>query len=515
MKKYLFLILFVIVLVLPAVLQRVVGAAASEGESGPGVVTLDVVTPHNQDIRNVFGPGFSEWHKAKYGSAVNVRFTAPGGTGDISRLLTANYTSALQPDGSVGVDFKPPYDVVWGGGDFFFDIEIKKFLAPTSLSEDFLKAAFPEPSLAGVRLYDYNGPGKPVKWVGICISAFGIIYNPDVYAGLGIPAPESWPDLTRPDLQGWLALANPQSSSSAAVAYSMVYQRAMADEEEAFLKTHPDLVKASTAERMKNADYKAAVARGWHTGMGRLMLIAANARYFTDSGTQPSWDVANGDAAVAMTIDFYARTYEGAAGEKRARLVTPRGATAINPDPAAVLLGVKGEKYTVANQFLEYLLSPEAQQKWILKPGTAGAPDRALYRPPVRKDAYTDTANWTHPRLNPFSDALGFNQRGEWNALFSETRSLVWAASWIDTRVQLKDTYKSILAVENESKRAALLAELANIPITYQELEKIRADLKAVPKDKSDEAKAQARIDMANRFREFYSRLKVKAEGAQ
>ena len=31
--------------------------------------------------------------------------------------------------------------------------------------------------------------------------------------------------------------------------------------------------------------YQAAIAAGWHRGMGQLLLIAANARYFTDNAT--------------------------------------------------------------------------------------------------------------------------------------------------------------------------------------------------------------------------------------
>jgi len=121
-----------------------------------------------------------------------------------------------------------------------------------------------------------------------------------VYQVLKLPPPGTWNDLARPELAGWVAMANPLSSSSAAVSYSMVLQRHMADQEDLLLPTRPDLKALSGPDRMKNPEYKAAVAKGWRNGMGTLTLIAANARYFTDSGTQPPSDVASGDAAAGI-----------------------------------------------------------------------------------------------------------------------------------------------------------------------------------------------------------------------
>src|ERR1700742_1231007 len=118
---------------------------------------------------------------------------------------------------------------------------------------------------------------------------------------------------------------------------------------------------------MKDAGYVAAVSRGWKRGMGELLLVSANARYITDSGSQPPNDVANGDAAAAMAIDFYGRANEFAMGPERFKLIFPRGAAAMNPDPVAILAGVKGEKLEVARHFVEYLLSAEGQRIWQLK----------------------------------------------------------------------------------------------------------------------------------------------------
>lgn len=507
MRKFVIPVSIVLLLALPGVVAHVIGKGEGEA-SGSGAAVLDVVTPHNQDIRNEFAPAFSAWHLKKYGKAVDVRFGTPGGTNDISRLLRATYEGSEK-----NPNFKPPYDVAWGGGDFFFDREIKDYLQPMDLPEGVLKSAYPEPSLAGVRLYDYAVGQKP-RWAGVCLSAFGIIYNPDVYKGMGLPAPARWDDLARPDLSGWVALANPASSGSAAVAYSMVLQRAMADEEPALLARRPELAKMSTSDKMKDKEYKATVTAGWKKGMAKLTLIAANARYFSDSATQPPADVSAGDAAAGVAIDFYGRIYEGTT-PGREKLVVPVAATAITPDPLGILKGVKGEQYELANHFVEYLLTPEAQQVWI---GRAGAPNgprlRSLYRPPIRKDVYTagNEANWTNPDLNPFTDAGGFNQRGEWNALLSETR-MVWTIAWIDDRAQLRDAYRAVLRVADAAKRESLLADLADLPMTYERLEGIRADLKKQPPAQSDEYRARLRIDLGKEFAEHYRKVREKAEG--
>jgi ABC-type Fe3+ transport system substrate-binding protein len=518
-KRYAFLILFAIVLVMPAVFSRIV---ARPGPPPPpsNALKLDIVTPHNQDIRNAFADSFSAWHLKKYGTPVDVRFNNPGGTGDIRRLLESSYRDVVGTDGRLTSDtYRPPFDVVWGGGDFFFDVEIKRFLQPVDLPQALLDEVFPEPTLSGVRLYDFQPqtsatrPAARPKWIGICISAFGLVYNPDVYKSLKLPEPRTWQDLTRPELFSWIALANPVSSSSAAVSYSMVYQRAMADEEEAFLKTRPDLVPLRTADRMKDPAYMEAITRGWKRGMSDLLLISANGRYFTDSGSQPPNDVANGDAAAAMAIDFYARANEWTMGTNRFRLLLPDKASAFNPDPVGILLGVKGEKYTLANRFIEYLLTREAQLVWIIQPGTEGAAERPLFRTPIRRDVYDlpDKSAWTHPHLNPFTDTSGFLLRNEWNTMFTETRWL-WAISWIDARDELRDAYRKVLAVKDSERREKLLAQLADFPISYQQLAAIRADIRGQPRDTIDEYRAKERIRLAQFFREHYNRIAAEAQ---
>ena len=290
MRRYVFLILFGVVLVAPFLLRWVIGAGSGtpSGASGDGQ-RLVVVTPHNQDIRREFARAFDAWHRANYGHGVVIDYRTPGGTNDIKRLLETTYRVYLQPDGTFAAGMSPDIHVVWGGGDYFLDQELKQLfdvggrrvsvLQPVNLDPKVLIEAFPQPTLAGVKLYDYTtdkqGNVLPPQWVGVCLSSFGIVYNPDLYQALALPQPQAWADLTNQKLAGLVALADPTHSGSAAVAYLMVIQRAMADAEARIFQEKPALKAMPSVELAKNAEYQSALAAGWKRGMGELLLIAA------------------------------------------------------------------------------------------------------------------------------------------------------------------------------------------------------------------------------------------------
>jgi hypothetical protein len=296
----------------------------------------------------------------------------------------------------------------------------------------------------------------------------------------------------------------------------VVIQRRMADAEAELFARQPDLAKLPKAELAKHAAWQEAIAAGWKRGMSELLLIAANGRFFTDSSSQVPNDVGNGDAAAGIAIDFYGRVYEEIVGPERCRMITPEGATAITPDPVAVLAGVRGEALELATRFVEFLLTPEGQRLWILRPGQPGGPaDRALRRPPVRQDLYADRAGWSDD-VNPFAESRGFNQRPEFMGLFGDTRP-VWTAAWIDSRESLKSAYAKVLAVPDVRRRDALIAQLADLPVTMQDVADARAHRKRI-EDAGGNAeawKARHRIEMVKRFRDHYDRVGERALQAE
>jgi len=216
-----------------------------------------------------------------------------------------------------------------------------------------------------------------------------------------------------------------------------------------------------------------------------------------------------------MAIDFYGRTFEEIVGPSRIRYVSPIAATAITPDPIGILRGVKDKRRELAKRFVHFLLTPEGQLLWIRKAGTPGGPvERGLRRPPVRRDLYSDRRDWSDD-VNPFEEAGGFNQRGEWMSLFTDTRP-IWAAAWLDSRESLKRAHRAVLGVQDAQKRDELLAKLADLPIEMADVQKER-DLRRAAAREGDAPlhAAERRMWWAQRFREHYGDVErlAKREG--
>jgi ABC-type Fe3+ transport system substrate-binding protein len=520
MGRYGFILLFFAMLIGPLLARAL---RSPESQVAGSEEKLVIISPNGREIRNEFRWAFADWHKREYGQPVQLEFLTPGGATDIRRQLDTIYRAirdahggALPPEDQIDTGI----DMVWGGGDYEFNSKLKPLgiLHPLDLSAKTLAEVFPQPALAGVKLYDQDrdkaGQLLPPRWVGVCLSSFGIIYNPDLYRSLGLAPPTTWSDLTDSRLFSSLSLADPSHSGSASAAYMMVIQRAMADSESEFLH-RPENAGKSPAQLKSAPQYQAALDAGWKQGMRRLVLIGANARYFSDSATDPPNDVASGDAAAGMAIDFYARVTEQTVGSERATFIAPRAATAITPDPIAILYGTHGKQLELANHFIQFLLSPEGQRLWILKPGEPGGPRVfALRRSPIRQSVYQNRAGWADD-VDYFQSAGGFNQRGEWMGTFSDLPQ-IWAAAWIDERDSLRDACEKILAVTDEARRARLLADLSDIPVTRGDVTREIADAARIAADHSQDLdvwKARQRLSWAKRFAEHYRQVGEEAAG--
>ena len=101
--------------------------------------------------------------------------------------------------------------------------------------------------------------------------------------------------------------------------------------------------------------------------MGKVRLIASNAKTFTDASSSVPGIVASGDAGAGMVIDFYGRSQVEAVGESRMGYLEPAGATAINPDPIALVRGA--EHRELAMRFIEFVLSERGQKLWNTRAG--------------------------------------------------------------------------------------------------------------------------------------------------
>ena len=113
-----------------------------------------------------------------------------------------------------------------------------------------------------------------------------------------------------------------------------------------------------------------ATGQGWTKGLQLIQRISANARYFTDKASKIPHDVAQGDAAAGMCVDFYGRTYneklKKADGTSRLVWISPKGGTSQSVDPVAVMRGAPNNQ--IAQSFVEFLLSDRGQLIWNSKP---------------------------------------------------------------------------------------------------------------------------------------------------
>ena len=118
-----------------------------------------------------------------YGTGVTLDYHVPGGFPDLVRLLTRSYDAYRRADKSLPETMNVDYDVLWGGGDFtgfYHDLAPFGILQPAHIDPKLLHDAFPQETIAGLRLYDptRDASGNPTPtWVGVCLSSFGIIYN--------------------------------------------------------------------------------------------------------------------------------------------------------------------------------------------------------------------------------------------------------------------------------------------------------------------------------------------------
>jgi ABC-type glycerol-3-phosphate transport system substrate-binding protein len=196
--------------------------------------------------------------------------------------------------------------------------------------------------------------------------------------------------------------------------------------------------------------------------------MSANARYFTDSASKIPQDVGQGNAAAGMCIDFYGRSFADQlttkTGQPRIIWLAPLGGTTLSGDPVAVLIGAPHPE--VAQDFVEFCLSPEGQTLWFGKPGTPGGPQiRALHRTPIRRDVYTpqNLANSTMPDARPYEDRGNFTyQRELTGASFNTLRQLV-KIMCIDSHEEMKSAWLAIREAGMPADALAVFSDVSRV----------------------------------------------------
>jgi len=412
----------------PLLLSRKAGTGKITAENADR--RISIITPHNETIRREFGEAFQSWWAEKTGETVYVNWLTPGGTSEIRMILDGRFAAAKKTgDEGIGID------IFFGGGDYEFGIQAKKDrLAKLTVFEKhpewFGEKAMPQ-SFSGETYY-----AKDHTWVGVCLSRFGICYNVDVLKRKGLEPPVVWEDLADPKYFGAIALSDPNKSGSVARAFEMLIQQQM-HETAATAKREPGETPESFQMRVRS--------EGWDKGINLIQKIGANARYFTDSSTKIPHDVASGDAAAGMCVDFYGRTYEEMLkkedGSSRIHWISPKGGTSMSVDPVAVLKGAPDPE--IAQAFVEFLVSEKGQVLWNTKPGSPnGTKHHALRRMPVRRDVYTaeNTQHFTDPE-NPYDQTGGFVYQRELTGKGFKSLQFVIRVICLEAHEEIKEAW--------------------------------------------------------------------------
>jgi len=499
--------------------------------------TLVVITPHNEALRSEYSRGFHDWYFARTGQSIAIDWRVIGGTTEITRLIESEYLASFQrywtaqlgrpwsmtvqgafanpvwqPTGVAGAtealeltarrafldsSVSCGIDVFFGGGPYDY---IRQAAAGRLINSGVMQQ---HPEWFTDEVIPATFTGEPYRdpaglWVGTVLSSYGMIYNRDAYARLGITAePRAWEDLQNPKLQGEVALCDPTKSSSIAKAFENIIQQQIQLRWEQ-LAINPSRDRASWESQ--------AIAEGWVNGLRLVQRIGANARYFTDTSQKPPIDVIQGNSAVGLCIDFYGRGSDLAtarrvngAGERVGYFSPPDG-TVLSPDPIAVLRGAP--HFSAAQAFMEYALSLDGQKLWNFKVGKLGGPERyELRRLPIRRDFYRAefAAARTDPDVNPYATTNPLIYHPAWTGGIVAEMALVIRVMCQDTHPELVEAWREIIKAGLPPAALAVMSDMTSV--SYAEMQgRIKQALSA--KDKV-EAVRLAR-ELAGIFREQY-----------
>ncbi len=380
-----------------------------------GADKLVIISPHRKSIQEEFVPAFEAYYKKTYGTDVVVDWLDQGGSADDIRFVKAKFASNPKTSG---------IDIFWGGGTTtFLDLDDAKLLAaytPAAAKDKELPA-----TAAGIPLYNPEH-----TWHASALSSFGIFYNKKIFAFEKWPEPKKWEDLADPRFRGDISLTDPRRSG--------------------------------TANTMNTIILK---SMGWEKGWELLTEIAGNTRSFTHSSTDPIKSVVSGDTAMAMAIDFYALAKIGDLGEDNLGFVMPEGQTVIDPDPIAVMKGAPNRK--VAERFVDFVLSKDAQKLLVLSKGTPQGPTRStLGRMAVNVKTYEETEGKRTTPINPFNQKSSLvydtKEAAKQKRIFDD----LVGAVLVDTHHQLK---KSWARATKKGLTPEDLAKFGRMPVTEKE----------------------------------------------
>jgi ABC-type Fe3+ transport system substrate-binding protein len=332
--------------------------------------------------------------REEHGRKVKVEWLDVGGTSSQVRYITSQFKS--EPDG-IGID------VFFGGGtDPYLQLHKKGILEPYRVPEEVLRD-IPQ-DVAGLRMYDAKA-----GWYGAAVSGFGIISNLIVAERMGLPVPRTWADLGEPALAGWVSSGDPANSGSTHVMFEIITQ-----------------------------------SRPWPEAWELVARMGGNTRYFNEHASDVPHDVAVGEVASGICVDFYAGAQIAQAGRDKLTFVLPKNMTVINPDSIAILKGAPHME--LAELFLQYVLSEAGQKLLFLPPGVPGGPVKfALARIPVIPRLLVEYADESVLTYDPYSGEQWFRYDFELASTRWPVMNDLWRAIFIDHHGLLADAWRLVI----------------------------------------------------------------------
>src|SRR4030095_3804583 len=313
---------------------------------------LVLISPHWEGIRYEFERAFKARYQSETGRSVELEWIDVGGSSETLRYIESEYKN--KPKG-IGID------IFFGGGyDPYLALKksnlLESYVLPQSLLEKIPQR------LAGVPLYDPDH-----TWYGATLAGVGIVYNKVVLGLTKLPVLNTWEDLASPRAFGWVGSSDPRKSGSVHVVYEIILQ-----------------------------------AYGWDKGWQIITALGANVRSFTNQASQIPKDVAVGEIAYGLAIDFYAWAQVKEVGADKIGFVMPDNLTIITPDCIGILKGAPNPD--VAKAFIRFVMSEEGQKLWLLVEKSPGGPQRfQLNRFSVLPSLYDFSPQHTAVKINPFS----------------------------------------------------------------------------------------------------------------
>ena len=404
---------FAILITLCSAIALIFGQTASAQDK------LVIISPHWEGIETEFDTAFKAWYAKETGREVTTDWLDQGGSSSDFRFIESEFKRL--PEG-IGID------LFFGGGtDNYLKLAAKGLLAPYKLSEAQL-ARIPK-EIFGIPVYD-----PEYRWYGAALSSFGIMYNEQLRALFSLPEVHTWKDLTNPKLINRVGAADPRESGSAHMMYELILQ-----------------------------------GYGWETGFELITQLGANVRGFSAGSNAIPADVGMGQVIYGMAIDFYAFGKIAEIGADKIHYVVPPDAAVVSPDSIAILKGAPN--MAVAQKFLDFVLSDEAQKLWVLRDTDPEGPKwkGGLNRSSVIPALYDElgdrcvAANPFELDLTPIDyDAVKGGIR--WDIVGDLIGALV-----IEPHKDLVNTWKAINKSDDPTKRAAAIEILGQVPITEVE----------------------------------------------